>query len=202
MDKEKQQGKVFGMPKRWQHVRPNSSQGTGASWSPQWKARGGTQVPTNSKENGILSECSSVTLFTGRFHRQNHYRLDRCGKEEVPIFEVDSTTRSFSSRPHWQAIYLVFAIEFANGMKLKIRHLHREQGKTEQIDLEPEQLTLIIQTQQTMAQARRDSVLLTENQETMIRKASAQAVFARTVENGKFYNTLTAGEGHAYGASL
>ena len=59
----------------------------------------------------------------------------------------------------------------------------------EQIDLEPEQLTLITHKQQTMTQAGGDSVLPTENHETRIRKPSEQAVFARTVENGQFYIT-------------
>ena len=54
----------------------------------------------------------------------------------------------------------------------------------EQLDLEPEQLTLITQKQQTMPQARGDSLLqLTENHETLIRKASEHAVFVTTVEN-------------------
>ena len=36
------------MTKKWQHLRPNSSQDTGVSWSPRQKKRGGTQMPTNS----------------------------------------------------------------------------------------------------------------------------------------------------------
>ena len=54
---------------------------------------------------------------------------------------------------------------------------------------EPEQLTLITQKQQTLTQARGDSVQLTEKHETMIRKASDQAAFARTVENVQFHIT-------------
>ena len=60
----------------------------------------------------------------------------------------------------------------------------------EQIDLEPEQLTLITQKTTKMPQARSASLpQLTENRETLIRKASEQAAFARTVENGQFYIT-------------
>ena len=42
---------------------------------------------------------------------------------------------------------------------------------------------------QPMTQAHDDSALPKENHETMIRKASEQAVFARAVENGQFYIT-------------
>ena len=57
----------------------------------------------------------------------------------------------------------------------------------EQIDLEPEQFTLISQKQLNVPQARDDSMQrLTENRETLIRRASEQAAFARTVENGQF----------------
>ena len=54
------------------------------------------------------------------------------------------------------------------------QHLHREQRKMKSnIDLEPEQLTLITQKQQTMPQARGDSLLqLTENLESLIRRVS------------------------------
>ena len=45
---------VCTMPKKWKHLRPNSSQDV-ASWSPRQKIRGGTDVPTNLKENQILS---------------------------------------------------------------------------------------------------------------------------------------------------
>ena len=56
----------------------------------------------------------------------------------------------------------------------------------EQIDLDPEQSTLITQKHRKMPQARGDSMLqLTENRETLIRRASEQA-FAKTVESGQF----------------
>ena len=43
---------------------------------------GGTQIPTNLRENEIMSHCrwltySSVTLHSQCFHRQSHHRLDR-----------------------------------------------------------------------------------------------------------------------------
>ena len=57
----------------------------------------------------------------------------------------------------------------------------------EQIDLEPEQLTLFSQKQQTLPQARDDSLLqLTENHEMVIRRASEQTAYARSVEIGQF----------------
>ena len=53
-------------------MRPNSSQDTGASWSPRQKVRGGTEIPTSLKDNVILPHCrwvtySSVTLLTRHF---------------------------------------------------------------------------------------------------------------------------------------
>ena len=65
-------------------------------------------------------------------------------------------------------------------------------GGEEQIDLEPKQLTLITKKKkkkkQQMPQSRGGSLLqLTENHETLIRRASEQAAFARKVENRQFY---------------
>ena len=58
---------------------------------------------------------------------------------------------------------------------------HRRAEEEEQIDLDPEQLTLIAQKQRKMPQARGDSLLrFTENRWTLIRRASA-----RTVVNGQ-----------------
>ena len=62
----------------------------------------------------------------------------------------------------------------------------------EQIDLEPEQLTLL--TQKQLKRATSSRRLCTTNQrqncETLIRRASELASFARTVENGQFYITI------------
>ena len=45
-----------------------------------------------------------------------------------------------------------------------------------------------------MRQARRESVLqLTENHETLIRRASEQVVFARTMECGQLYIAIESG---------
>ena len=60
----------------------------------------------------------------------------------------------------------------------------------EQIDLEPEQLTSIAQQQQKSATSSRRFVLQhTQHHETLIRRASEQAVFATTVEKGQIYIT-------------
>ena len=53
--------------RKWQHLQPNSSQDTGASWSPRQKILGGTQIPANFEENEI----------TRYLQRQNRYRLDK-----------------------------------------------------------------------------------------------------------------------------
>ena len=42
------------MSQKWQHLRPNSSQDTGASWGLRLKIRGGTGIPTN-KENDVVA---------------------------------------------------------------------------------------------------------------------------------------------------
>ena len=60
----------------------------------------------------------------------------------------------------------------------------------EQIDLDPEQFTIITQKHQKMPQARGDSLLqLTENRETQIHRASELADYARTVESGQIFFT-------------
>ena len=46
------------MPKKWQHLRPSSSQDTGASWVPRQKIRGGTEISTNPKPWGC--EASEI----------------------------------------------------------------------------------------------------------------------------------------------
>ena len=90
-------------------------------------------------------------------------------------------------RPSWQAMYCSFTKRICQWHEIENQILTRRTGvDEEQIDLEPEQLTLITQKQQPLTQARGDSVQLTENHGTMIRRASEQAACARTVENGKF----------------
>ena len=42
---------VCTMPKKWQHLRPNSSKDTGTSWGPRQKVRGGKEIPTSLKDN-------------------------------------------------------------------------------------------------------------------------------------------------------
>ena len=110
------------MLKKWQRLRPNSSQDTGASWGPRQKIRDGTKNPTNLQDSWILSHYwwltySSVTLPTRSFQRQNRHRLDSDGEdEEMTVSNAPSTTKSFSSKPFWQAIYFAFTIESANDM--------------------------------------------------------------------------------------
>ena len=121
------------MPEKWKHVRHGKSQDTGAFSRRRHKTRGVTEIPPNSKDNVILSHCrwlrnSCVTLHKPNFQRQNHYRLAGWGSER--FLSYFSTSWSFKPRPHWQATYNVCLIEFAKGMRLKIRYVHREQRKT------------------------------------------------------------------------
>ena len=74
-----------------------------------------------------------------------------------------------------------------DGMRLGSQILTPRTAEVEeQIDLEPEPLTLITQKQQAVPQARGDSLPQpTENRETLIRRGSEQAAFARMVEKGQ-----------------
>ena len=181
--RKESQKPVCTMPKKWHHLRPNSSRDIGASWSPHQKLHGRT--PRKMRYCRIADGWHVQVSPTRYFHRQNQCRLDSWGEDEE-ITKVLSTTRRFSSRPYWQAVCHVFTIAFASGMRgLTARRVEDE----EQIDLDLEQLTKITQKKK-VSQARGDSMLqLTENRETVIRKAFEQASFARAVENRQFYNT-------------
>ena len=92
--------------------------------------------------------------------------------EDMTMSEVLSTTKSFSSIPYWQAIYDVIHNRICQWYEIENQiPTPRTAEDEEQIDLEPDQLTLITQQQRTMTQARGDSLLPTENHETMIRKS-------------------------------
>ena len=59
----------------------------------------------------------------------------------------------------------------------------REKLEEEEIDIDPEQLTILTRTEWNMSQARGDSVLeITANRETLIHRASEKATFARPVD--------------------
>ena len=69
------------MPQKCQHLRHNSSKDTG----PRQKTGGGTEIPTNLKDNDLVSHCkcltySHVILPTRFFQRQSHYRMDSWAK--------------------------------------------------------------------------------------------------------------------------
>ena len=116
---------VCTMPKMWQHLRPNCSMDTGASWSPRQKYVVERKFQRTSIKKRCCSHCtwltySSVILPTQYFQRQSHYRLDSGGKEEaISRSMVHTRTRRFSSRPYWQAICDELTIEFASEMRLK-----------------------------------------------------------------------------------
>ena len=70
-------------------------------------------------------------------------------------------------------------------LKFLVRTLSRSEHE-EQIDFDPEQLTLITPKERNMPQARGDSLLkLTANRETLSRRASENTEFDRTVEIGQ-----------------
>ena len=89
------------MPKKWQHLGPNSSQDWcflgPASEKSRWNA-------TNFKDIVALQMVHMIKCLTS--HRG-----------------------TFENKRFW--IYHVFTIEFASGVRLKIRYLHREERKTE-----------------------------------------------------------------------
>ena len=89
-------------------------------------------------------------------------------------------------------------VHFGSGEVQFISHIllvptPRTAEDEEQIDLDPDQLTLISQKkkkQRKMPQARGDTLLqLTENRETRIRRASREASLAIAVENGQLFIT-------------
>ena len=162
------------------------------------KIRGGTEIPTNLKENEMVSHGKMVDIFLCHtshpiFPATGPPSLGqlRKGRKATTFSKVHSTTRRFSSGACWQAIYCVFTVEFAIRMTLRNQVLtSRTEKHEDHIDLEPEHLTLLTQKQRNMPQARGDSLLqLTENHETLIRKASEQASHVRAVENRQFYIT-------------
>ena len=107
-------------------------------WSflePAWENTCWNDNGNEPQENEIWSHCrwlthSSVTLHTHYFQRQSHYRLDLSQEEAISTSKVLSTTRRFSSRPCWKAMYVVFTIEFASGMTPTNWYLLRADRKT------------------------------------------------------------------------
>ena len=145
------------------------------SWASRQKIRGGTEIPTNLKD----------IIPTPYFQQQSHYRLNSWRNEEATATsKVDSTTRRFSSRPQLtgneRCIYNRTCHWYETENQVPTPRTAEDE---EQIDLEPEQLTWISQKQQTLPRARGDSLQqITENHETLIRKASQQAACARMTE--------------------
>ena len=131
--------------KDWQHLRPNASQRIDVSWSQVRTYVVEREFQRTSRKMRYCRMPLVDILPTRYFQRQSHYRLDRSGKEDaITTSRVHSTTRRLSSRPHWQAIYRAFTIAFASGLRLNNQvHTPRRAEDEEQIDLEPEQLTLI-----------------------------------------------------------
>ena len=172
---------VCTMPKKWKHLRPNPSQDV-ASWSPRQKIRGGTDVPTNLKENQNIVALQSILPTDISSDRAIIEWTVEKTRKNSPFPRYIRKTRRFSSNTILlRNLLLYLQSNFAGGMRLKTRYVRRE----EKIDLVPEQLTLITQknSECNMPQARGDSLpQLTVNRETLIRRASEQAAFARTVE--------------------
>ena len=122
-------------PKKWLHVRPSSSQDTGLSWGPVsdstcWSGK------FNLKDTETLSLCrwSNITILR-YFGRQNHCRLDRDRRSKLPsprYFRQQEASHQYHIGEHF-----VFTICQLSETE--------HQVPTPQIDLEPEQLSLITQ---------------------------------------------------------
>ena len=104
------------------------------------------------KDSGILSHCtwltySSVILpipISPATEPLSLGQLEK-GGSNIHFQDIFESKRAFP-RTYWQAIYIVFTIECASGMRLRNQILRpRTAEDEEQIDLEPEQLTLITQ---------------------------------------------------------
>ena len=77
----------------------------------------------------------------------------------------------------------VIVIFTASDMRVKIKFFTPKRGEhDEQLDLEPAQLTLITQQQRNVPHS---LLYLTENRETVFRRASELTASARTVESGQ-----------------
>ena len=154
--------------------------------------RCGTQIPTTAKDKWDSIALQMVDTFKCR----TSYPMFPA-TEPLPLGQLRKGGRkyhfqgTFSSKPFWQATHGASTIAFASGMRLRIRYLQPRRAEDEaHMDREPEQLTLITQKQRNVQQSRGDSMQqLTANRETLIRRASEQASFARTLENGQFYIT-------------
>ena len=118
---------VCTMTMKWQHLRHISCQDTGASWAEKYVLE--RKFKRTSK---IWCHASRPTFL-----------------EDTTISKVHSKTRRFSSRPFWQPMHFVFTIEFVSGVIPENQVLSpRTMEDEEQIDFEPEQLTLTTQQKQ------------------------------------------------------
>ena len=140
------------MPQNWQHLRPISSQDTGASWGPRQKIRCGTEIPTNIKEHAILSHVKMVDIF--KCHTSHRIFP---ATEPLSLAQL----RKGAGKCHFPGTFYnkkIFINSMLAGNLLCIYNRICQWYDTEnqvltprtaeyeaQIDLEPEQLTLITQ---------------------------------------------------------
>ena len=141
MDKERQYS-VCTMPKKRQHLRHTSSHDIGAPWGLRQRRGGGRETTTNPEESGTSSHGRWLTYSSVTLHIQE-YRFEEF-RNKIITSKAHMRTRRFSSIPHWKTTYCVFTIEFASGMITKMLvPTPRTSEEEEEIDLDPEQLTLL-----------------------------------------------------------
>ena len=75
------------MPEKWQHLRPNTSKDTGASWGSRQKIRGGTQIvvpPDLSSDRAMIActveEKKKKLPFPGYIRKQKDSHQYHIGK--------------------------------------------------------------------------------------------------------------------------
>ena len=160
---------VCTMPQKWQQLRPNSSQDTGASWSSRQKIRGGKQLPTKLKDNGILSHTSH------------------------PIFPATEPLSHGQLNNGWRNYFFqgkVKTMMASNLWCIFNRIWPRRAEAGEQIDLDPEHLTLTAENSETRHKLEATRCYNSQRiTKCWFRRASEQAAFAWTVENIEFFTS-------------
>ena len=174
MDKEKQNRNLFAQCHRSDSsCDPIQARTTGASWSSRQKIRGGKQLPTKLKDNVILSHTFPPNISSDR---------------AIIAWTVEERDEEITFSKGTFDNTKVKTMMASNLWCILNRIWPRRAEAGEQIDLDPEHLTLTAENSETRhkLEATRcyNSQRITKR---WFRRASEQAPFAWTVENIEFF---------------